>query len=461
MRRSWIRVSTTFVLALLAVLPTAARAADDELISRIVKLMADPDREFRAAALEQVRTSARGQANTKTFATQLSKLEPSAQAALVTALADRGDSAARPAIVELLAASQDEQVRSAVLAALGEIGTIDDLPTLVKALSASSSAERQAARTALVRMRGDSVIKTLATDAQSAAPATQTALIEVLTTRRATDAMPQFLAASLDDDGQVRRAAMNALGQLAGPDQLAAMIPAVLKAEKGFERDAAERNVAAVCGRIGNEDQRGDALIAALDKVDPARRDELLSLVGRVGGKRLIDFVGEIATGADMGRRLLAIDALSKWPNASPADKLLEIANKTSDAAEREQSFQGYVKLAAARDGRSDKERLERMKQAMEAARTPQEQLLVINRCRTAYSVDSMRFVLPYLAKPEFAQVACETIVELAHHREVRDPNKKEFDAALDEVIKISSDPEVVDRAQRYKRGETWTRTKK
>ncbi|HWB12324.1 MAG TPA: HEAT repeat domain-containing protein [Pirellulales bacterium] len=461
MRRSWIQVATTFLLALSAVLPAAARAADDELVEQIVKLLADPDREFRAAALEQVRGSARGEAQTKTFAAQLPKLEPSAQAALVTALADRGDSAARPAIVGLLAASQDEQVRSAALAALGEIGTVDDLPILVHALSASSSAERRSARTALVRMRGDSVIKSIAAEVQPPPPATKTTLVEVLSTRRATDAMPVFLTASLDDDGQVRRAAMNALGQLAGPDQLAAMIQAVLKAEKGFERDAAERNVAAVCGRIGNEDERADALIAAIDKVDAAQRDELLSLVGRVGGKRLIDFVGDIATGEDMGRRLLAIDALSKWPDASPADKLLEISNKTTDAAEREQAFQGYVKLAAARDGRPDKERLDRMKQAMEAARTPEERSLVINRCRTAYSVDSMRFVLPYLAKPEFAQVACETIVELAHHREVRDPNKKEFDAALDEVIKLSSDPVVVDRAQRYKRGETWTRPKK
>ncbi len=461
MWRSWIRVSTTFLLALSAVLPMAARAADDELVERIVKLLANPDREFRAAALEQVRTSARGEAHTKTFAAQLPKLEPSAQAALVTALADRGDRAARPAIVELLSASQDEQVRSAALAALGEVGTTDDLPALVKALSASSSAERQAARTALVRMRGDAVVKTLAADTQSAAPATKTMLIEVLATRRATDAMPVFLAAGMDDEEQVRRAAMNALGQLAGADQIAAMVPAVLKAQKGFERDAAERNVAMVCGRIGSEDQRGDALIAALDKVDASKRDELLSLVGRVGGKRLIDFVGEIATGSDMGRRLLAIDALGKWPNASPAEKLLEIANKTTDSAEREQAFQGYVKLSAARDGRSDKERLDRMKQAMESARTPEEQSLVINRCRTAYSVESMRFVLPYLAKPEFAQIACETIVELAHHREVRDPNKKEFDKALDEVIKISSDPVVVDRAQRYKRGETWERPKK
>ncbi len=57
-------------------------------------------------------------------------------------------------------------------------------------------------------------------------------------------------------------------------------------------------------------------------------------------------------------------------------------------------------------------------------------------------------------------QLACETIVELAHHRELREPNKSEFDPALDKVIKLSNDPVVVDRANRYKRGETWARPK-
>jgi hypothetical protein len=54
--------------------------------------------------------------------------------------------------------------------------------------------------------------------------------------------------------------------------------------------------------------------------------------------------------------------------------------------------------------------------------------------------------------------LACETIVELAHHREIRDPNKAEFDKALDKVIQVSKSPVVVDRANRYKRGETWAR---
>src|SRR4029077_10647758 len=126
------------------------------------------------------------------------------------------------------------------------------------------------------------------------------------------------------------------------------------------------------------------------------------------------------------------------------------------DPAERSLAFRGYVKVSAARDGRSDKERLHRLKQAMKVAKTPEQVALVINRVRTAYDVDSVRFVLPYVDQPQFSQVACETIVEILHHREVRDPNKAEVDKVLDKVIESSKDPVVVERAKRYKRGETW-----
>jgi hypothetical protein len=301
----------------------------------------------------------------------------------------------------------------------------------------------------------------LAAQAAGAAPAVKVALIDVLATRRARDVLPAFVAATVDDNAQVRSAAMAALGQIGLPGQIAEMIPGVLKAERGGERDAAERNVAMVCLRIENEDLRGDAVIKALESASPAQIDQLLSLVGRVGGKKLINFVAEIANGQDASRRKLGIDALSKWPDASVADKLLEIISKATDPAERSQAFQGYVKISATRDNRSDRQRLDRMKQAMTIAKTPEEESLVINRCRTAYDVETLRFVLPYVDRAPFAQLACETTVELAHHRELRDPNKAEFDKALDKVIAISKDPVVVDRANRYKRGETWTRPAK
>jgi HEAT repeat protein len=446
------------VLGLLAAPSWAADDQPNELQQMVVKLIGENDKLFRAAGLDQVRSGAKGEGATKLFAAQLPKLDPAGQVALLSALADRGDASARPAVLELLTASQDETVRAAAIAALGALGKPSDLPLLIKSLASKSNMEQTAARRAIVLLRSDEVSSALAAELNSAAPQVKASLIEVLATRRAKDALPAFLAATVDDNAQVRSAAMSALGQIGTPNQISAMLPGVLKAQKGGERDSAEKNVALVCARIDNEDQRGDVVIKALNSVNAEQRDQLLSLIGRVGGKRLINFVAEIANSSDPARRKFGIDALSKWPDASVADKLLEIANKASDPAERSQAFQGYVKIGATRDKRNDRQRLDRMKQAMKAAKTPEEQSLVLNRARTAYDVETLRFVLPYVDQPQFAQLACETIVELAHHREVRDPNKAEFDKALDKVIATSKNATVVDRANRYKRGETWSR---
>lgn len=455
-------MSCLTLLGLLSLIPATTRAdqQSDQLNKLIVKLIANPDREFRAAGLDKIRTSAKGAEATKLFAAQLASLDAPAQVALLSALGDRRDQAARPAILDLLSNSKDDQVKGAAINALGLLGSDSDLPLLIKSLS-GSGAERAAARRGLVEFTGKSANKTLAGELKGAGPELKAALLEVLATRRAVDEGPAVIAATVDEDARVRSAAMSALGQIGRPEQIASILPGVLKAARGGERDNAERNVVQICSRIENEDQRGTKLIEALNTIPAADRDELLPLVGRVGGRKLINFVGEIATDADPERRKFGIDALSKWPDASVADKLLEIANKTSDPAERLQAFQGYVKISATRDNRNDKQRLDRMKEAMKAARTPEEQLFVINRTRTAYSVDSVRFIQPYLDEPQFAQLACETIVEIAHHREVRDPNKAEFDKVLDKVIQVTKDPVVVDRAQRYKRGETWERPKK
>lgn len=449
------------IAILSASLSAAAEKPSEDFLRQIVALIGQSDREFRAAGLEQVRTAARGTAATELFASQLPKLNVEGQAALLGALADRADPAARPAVLAIASSSQDETVRAAAIAALGRLGSTAEIPLLIKSLSATSAREQAAARHSLVQLPGEAISKALALELTPAPAAVRSQLIDVLATRRARGELPALVSATLDDSPQVRSAAMNALGQIGQPAQLAAMLPGVLRAEPGSERNNAERNVALVCSRIGNEEERGTRLIEALQTIPASDRDGLLSLLGRVGGKTLIHFVREIATGQNAARRRLGIDALSKWPDASVADTLLELARQATEPGERSQAFEGYVKIAATRDHRSDRQRLERMKEALAAAKTPEEQLLVINRTRTAYDVESVRFVLPFVDQPKFAQTACETIVEIAHHREVRDPHKAEFDKALDKVIATTKDPVVVDRAQRYKRGETWERPKK
>ena len=126
-------------LSMLSVLPTASLRADDkpsdEYVKLIVKLIGDSDREFRAAGLDQIRTSAKGTAATQTFAAQLKTLDAEHQIALLSALSDRGDAAARTAVVELIASSKDESVRASAINTLGRLGSAADLPLLIKTLS--------------------------------------------------------------------------------------------------------------------------------------------------------------------------------------------------------------------------------------------------------------------------------------------------------------------------------------
>ena len=100
---------------------------------------------------------------------------------------------------------------------------------------------------------------------------------------------------------------------------------------------------------------------------------------------------------------------------------------------------------------------LDMLQKAMSLSRSDQQKTLILRRARAIRSLATLRFVAPYLDQPAFAQVACETVVELAHHKNLRQPNKAEFAKLLDKVIATSKDRTMVERAKRYQEDRTWT----
>jgi HEAT repeat protein len=460
-----LRVNGSFLAALLCaalalITSTVARAADvaaDESVALVIGLIGEKDKDSRAVGLDLIRTEIKGEAATRQFAAQLPKLSVDAQTGLLSALADRGDAAARPAVIDILKATQDEPVKIAAINAIGVLGSVEDLPLLLSFLSSSSPAEKLAAKAALVRLSGGNVPAAIVAIVKQATDGRLRAtLIEVLTTRRALDVLPELLALALDADATVRAAAMASLGQLAGPAQIPGLIAGVLKAEKGGERDAAERAVALVCSRTSNPEQRADALLAAIDKLSPIDRAAALPTVGRVGGPVALTAV-EVAI-ADPVLHEAGLRALSNWPDASVAPQLFKVLQADEHAEHRALALTTLVRIAPLSDKRSNDQRLALLKQVMGLCTEAEDQNRVIKRASAIYTVETLRFVVPYLDQPEHAQQACETVVELAHHRDVRDANKADFMPALDKVIATSKDAAVVDRAERYKAGKTWVR---
>ncbi|MEI8376707.1 MAG: HEAT repeat domain-containing protein, partial [Planctomycetota bacterium] len=441
-----------FSTAFLLQVPPSAHA-DDDLVQTVSSLVCDKDKDVRAIGLEQVRDEVKGPEATRRFAGLLPKLVPDAQVGLLGALAERGDVAARPAVLDLLNNSQAE-VRGAAIRALGALGDKDDVSRLTKLLG-EANGEKDAVA-AITRLHGEGINAALCAEIKTAAPAQRVKLLQLLVARRAVDTVPSLLDAAKDADAGVRVAALEALGQLAGPELVAKLAHLILDAKDTAARDEAEKALMFIAQRNPEIDLRAVPLLKVMSGLSETEKTMLLPVLGRIGGSPALKVIEEALAEKDGTRSSAALRALCNWPDGSVAPRLVEFVLAAKDPAGRKRVLDALIRVAPLPDKRPDTQRLAMLKKAMELASSNEQKAQILKRARAIRSLETLRFVAPYMDQPEFTQLACQTVVELAHHKVLRQPNKAEFSTALDKVIALSKDPVVLLRAKRYQKDETW-----
>ena len=438
----------------------AQEQANSELVEMVVGFLAEEDKDIRSLALEQIRSAAPGAAATREFAKQLPTLSLESQIGLLSALADRGDPVAKSDVLALLKSSDDDPVRVAAVRAVGKLGDATDCSMLIELLRPHSDPIGDAARDSLIQLRGSDVPPAIIDGLLAAAPPMRVALIEILTARRALTSIPTLLDLAVGDDAFVRAAAMASLGQLAEPEHISRMTRGVLTAVRGEERSAAEKSLMFVCNRIEDKDKRAEPLLDAMQTLDPSEQFVLLPALGRIGGGSALSEVQEAIASPESAWHAAGVRAISNWPDASVAEKLIDLATTDPHSDHRQMSRRALIRIAPLPDGRTDLEKLELLKAAFQLAESAAERNFALRRAAAIRSVATLRFVLPFVDQAPHAEQACQTIVELAHHRELRDEHKAEFHDALDKVLRTATDSVVIDRATRYKKGQTWVRPK-
>ena len=428
-----------------------------EALARLDQLVDANDVQERAIAYEQIRRGMKGEAATARFAARLSALPADRQIELLRALADRGDAAALPAIAKL-AEGGDPAVRSAALQAIGGLGSGESVGLLVKALAATDS-EKAAARRALVILRGDDATRQVVAALASAPPAVRAHLLDIVADRRARAAVPELVGYAADADPGVRAAAMRALAKLGGPEQVPSMVKGLFAASAGQERTDAERALVTVCTQNPGHEQATESFLTIFKTASDADREVLLSPLGRIGGPGAMAVVDALLADTDPAKREFGLVALTRWPDATVAPKLLGMVAKAPDAATRDRLLGALIRIAPLPDNKlNDKQKLELLEQTMKLCEKDADRGKVIERANAIRTVETFRFVLPYLDEPSLAEPACKSVVELAHHQKLRDAHKDDFTKALDKVIATTKNPELVERANRYKEGKTWAR---
>jgi HEAT repeat protein len=420
-------------------------------LQKVIESLACDDAAVRAAACGQLPDLS--SSDLEKVAAGISKMPAGSQIAVLMAIRVRGNNSFAPIVLEA-AKSKEESVRIAAVRALATVGDAAALQVLVP-LASEKDQIAETARQSLEAICGpkidEGIFALMRAEKDSAKRAGWIALME---SRRPNGAVAALLGEATHQDPAVSSRAMAALAKLAGPNDVPAMVAAVLKAEKGPQRDSAEKAIMLVSQQVQDAEKRAEPVIGVLRTASAADRIELLPLLGRIGGAAAKQTIQDAIASSDAALHEAGVRAICNWPDASVADQLLKLSQTAKVDMHRLWALRAFIRVIALPGKTPDAEKLAMLKQAVQLAGRDEERGLVLERLSAVRTVESLRFLLPYLDQPALAQQACKSVTELARHKELREPNKKEFSTALEKVIKISTDQTTVERARRYLQGQ-------
>ena len=395
------------------------------------------DAEMRAVASGHVR-SVPGADVTKAFAAELGKLPSAAKVLVLAALADRGDKAALPAVMEATQ-SADAGVRDAALQAAGSLGDASCVPALAKFAATSPQAQQ-----ALARVSGKGVDAAIVQAMEKADPKAKAALIRALSARKATSATPAVLQAVQDADGSVRAEAIKALGQMGDPKALPQMVQLLLKATGGDQSNLAQ-SIAMVARGVKDEAQRVAPILAALEGADAKAKAALLMVLGRIGSPKALNVLKASLNDPAVEVQDAAVRALSNWPDEGAAPELLNVAKTHRDLKLQVLALRGYVNVAG--KVQDTRKRLDMLAAGVAAAKRPEEKRMFLGAIAGVPDRRSVSMLTQYLDDPALKREAAAGIFSLARDRRLR--RAREFKAARAKILANFTDKKTLDQAKK------------
>lgn len=434
-------------VALLGLVVSTAAAGEDnqEIIKMVIDALKSPDAEMQTGAIAIVREIA-GEEVTKALAQELPNLGPATQVQLLSALADRGDAVALPAVIEATQ-SQDESVRVAALKTVGQIGNASSVPLLAQRAAATRGEEQKAARESLYRLRGPEVDAAILQSLPSAAADVKVELISAVGERNIGGSIESLLKAARDEDRKVRVESLKVLRVVGKPEDMPALVNLAIGVKSDSDRTEVEKTLAAVAHKIEDKTRQAAAVLAVLPNVkDNPDRASLLRTLGRIGDSSSLPTLRTALTAREADIQDAAIRALSDWPTAEPVPDLLKVAQTAENVRYKTLALRGFVRLLGLESGRSADETIDLYKKAMELAGDAQEKKRVLSGLASAKSVAALNMAAQYLDDLPLHLEAESATVQIAQNVYGADPARAK--EVLAKVIAATKQDAVRQQAQ-------------
>ena len=425
-----------FSIVFASFLTNPAHGADDEVVDMIVELVKSSDPDMRMLALQQIREEVPGKDATLRFAALLPTLETDVQVKLIDALGERGDSAARPAILTLLN-SETDAIRIMATHALSGLASPADIPVLAKIAATGSVQEKEAARHSLRQLRGKEMSTALCAALNHADAKTKIELITVLIDCNVKESVPVVLKSVDDPDLAVRLAVLNTLRAMADEHHTAAIVKRLKLAKDKNERKQASLALLATCKR-GQANCAGD-VIAGLKETDASTRILLMRALPSAGGPKSLHEIVTHMKDKDESVQLEAVRILADWPDPAAIPYLKTLARDVKNLRNHVLAIRGLIHLAKA--DKTHPADLATLSEALTLATRKTEKALVLSAMGTIPTLESLTQVTKHLDQPTLAEAAGLAAVMIAE--KIGKDNKDQVRAVLQKVTKTVKNPKT------------------
>lgn len=352
-----------------------------------------------------------GPATTRALAALVPGLPTAGQIALLNELGDRGDAAARPALIAA-AKSPDNGVQLAALRALGQIGTAADVAFLAQTAAATPGATADAARASLAQLHGTDVNPALVQDLAGSTPKIRAELIRGLTSRRYNQASAALLPGLQDPDAGVRASTVSALGVLGDAKVLPALVTLMATTQDAAQQASVSNAVGAIINTLPDKTVGATPILAALPTADAATQRVLLGLLKYTGGAPALDAVRADTKSTDADTQDAAIRILADWPDPVATTDLLQIARTDAKPTHKIIALRGVARMASA-GARPAAEKVQIYRDALGLAQRPDEKRLILAGLADVSDPNALKLVSSYLTNNDLKEEAAAAAVKI------------------------------------------------
>ena len=396
-------------------------------IPLLVEQLESSDPDFFELGLGIARELA-GKETTAAVAALMPKAPPARQALLMLALADRGDAAALPVVMQAVKGGS-KAARLAAITSLERLGNASCIAALIEIAAEQDQDLQQAARAALEVLPGDGVNADLAARLSQAQGNTRRLLIDVVGQRRIS-AVPALLQAADDADDETRAAALTALGSVVGPSDLASLVTRVVTPRNAKDVVTAQQALRAACTRMPDREVCAKQLVAAMSQAPVSAQCALLEILGAMGGSEALAAMGRAAREPNPEKQDVASRLLGEWMTVDAAPVLLDVASTATDAKYETRALRGYIRLVR-QFTLPDTQRAEMCRAALKAAKRDAEKKLVLEVLERYPSLDMLKLATEAAKTPSLKPEAVAASLTIAQKLGVKSPEVQQLLAAV------------------------------